>query len=227
MFDIAALEGVLLLSLSLSVSHSSPGETTSQYTIRIELLIWRQILGDGEECTVFDHFAHECAQILGIIDTRMGASLEGQPNMGEGITEVTRTIFVPLPVDCTDIDPLIKIGSLAHPLARALLVQTDAKVPVCPGDKRTVAQYVRLVCLGQQQVAGAQLLAQPLVEHHQCRLQGHSRVYSLLLYPGQLCAVAAQTRRFNWHDIFVELGLDLARLQIDQHGREFCKMIKV
>lgn len=64
-FDFDPLEGVLRLSLSLSVSiflcvhlTASSRRDDSQYTIRIKLLIWRQILGDGEECTVLDHFAH-------------------------------------------------------------------------------------------------------------------------------------------------------------------------
>lgn len=138
----------------------------SQYTIGIQCLIWRQILGNGEEGTISDHFIHESAQILGIVDARMRTPLKGQAHVGEGIAEVARPILVPFAVDGAHVDPLIEVGRLAHALPCALLVQADAKVPVGPGDEGAIAQQVRLARLGQYQTPRAQLLAQPLVEHH-------------------------------------------------------------
>ena len=176
--------------------------------------------GDGEAAARPVHAVHQPRRVPRVRDTGVLPTLEFQSHLSassccdssivlhstdfspESIVETPRPTVVEASVNCSNVNPGVEAVGLPDLFPLALVVQTQAEVPVRPRDARDqprVRARLLLRTRGRGHEDEAVLPAdglQPLAEQHETRGQGHAVIHLLLADPRQLPNI---TRKVKLH----------------------------
>lgn len=178
--------------------------------------------GDGEAAARPVHAVHQPRRVPRVRDTGVLPTLELQSHLSaspcggcvfcssmvlysedfspESIVETPRPTVVEASVDCSNINPGVEAVRLPDLFPLALVVQTQAEVPVRPRDARDqprVRARLLLRTRGRGHEDEAVLPAdglQPLAEQHETRGQGHAVIHLLLADARQLPTIKRKVK---------------------------------
>ena len=131
---------------------------------------------------VSQQYPHDLTSLPGVLYPRMFPALKCQSKLPESTIETLGSSVVECLVDGSDIYPRVETFRLPNLPPLALVLQTEAEVPVGPGDAGGVGGVMSVLFAVKEDLVLGRHLSQPPPKQGQTRGQGHPVIDLILSY---------------------------------------------